>query len=148
MDVYDQIDRFAMGSLLGSVLANIFMRKFEENVMAQYKGPKPTFYRRYVGDSYSIFENMFQVNPFFDFMNSLHVNIKFKRSKNCFFGVFFPFLDICIMKRNNIFVTSTYYKPNYTGLYTDWYSYKPRKYNIRSCFFMLGKFLPAVTSLT
>jgi len=76
-----------MGSPLGPVLANIFMRKFEENVIAQHQGPKPTFYRRYVDDIISIFEDMSQVNPFFDFMNSLHENIKFTKEVETFLDI-------------------------------------------------------------
>ena len=43
---------------------------------------------------------------------------------------YFPFLDIKIFKENNSFATCTYYKPTHTGLFTNWYSYTPRKYKI------------------
>ena len=34
------------------------------------------------------------------------------------------------MKNGNKFMTCTYQKPSHTGLYTNWYSFTPRKYKI------------------
>ena len=75
-----------------------------------------------------MFSQKSHITPFFDYLNSLHVNIRFTKEEES--GEWFPFLDIRIMKNNNTFATSTYYKPTHTGLYTDWYSFTPRKYKI------------------
>ena len=53
--VYDQIDGVAMGSPLAPVLANLFMRHFEENVFKNFGGKLPLFYGRYVDDSFVIY---------------------------------------------------------------------------------------------
>lgn len=64
-------------------------------------------------------------------MNSLHPNIQFtKEEENTQSEPYFPFLDVKVMKSGNSFLTSTYYKPTYTGLYTNWMSFTPRKYKI------------------
>ena len=70
---------------------------------------------------------MSHVNPFFDFLNSVHPNITFTKEEES--GESFPSLDIKIQKENSRFSTSTYYKPTHTGVYTNWYSFTPR--NIR-----------------
>ena len=61
-------------------------------------------------------------------MNNQHPNIKFTKEEEN--GEYFAFLDIKIRKENNCFTTSTYYKPTHTGVYTNWYSFCPRKYKI------------------
>ena len=47
---YNQIDAVAMGSLLASVLANIFMGFHESKWLNEYNLNKPEFYLRYVDD--------------------------------------------------------------------------------------------------
>ena len=106
---YDQIDGVAMGSPLAPVLANLFMRRLEETAMDTYAGEKPLYYRRYVDDSFLIFERSSHVLPFFEHMNNQHPNIKFTKEEEN--GEYFAFLDIKIRKENNCFTTSTYYKP-------------------------------------
>ena len=41
---YDQVDGVAMGSPLAPILANIFIRSFEEKAFQNYNGIQPTFY--------------------------------------------------------------------------------------------------------
>ena len=128
-NVYDQIDGVAMGSPLAPVLANIFMRKFEENVFALYDGAKPFLYRRYVDDIFLLFKKHEDIHPFFNFLNQQHPNIQFTmetESPDCGF----PFLDVHITRHENSFLTRTYYKQTHTGLYTNWYSFTPRKYKL------------------
>ena len=48
-DYYDQIDGVAMGSPLGPVLADIFMRNFEEKLVANVDS-RPSIWFRYVDD--------------------------------------------------------------------------------------------------
>ena len=128
--VYDQIDGVAMGSPLAPILANIFMRSFEEKAINNYEGELPTYYRRYVDDCFLIFRQTAHCDAFFNYMNSLHVNIKFTKDEESSEIDYFPFLDIKIMKGNDCFHTSTYYKATHTGVYTNWHSFTPRKYKI------------------
>ena len=62
------------------------------------------------------------------YLNSCHPNIQFthefeEESK-------LPFLDILIIKGGNFFKTTIYHKKTFTGLYTKWDSFTPRKYKI------------------
>ena len=127
--IYDQIDGVAMGSPLAPVMANIFMRYLEEK-FSNFGGVLPAFYRRYVDDSFLLFENKNDVGPFYEFMNSLHPNIKFTLEEESPGSLSFAFLDVKIMRSDNTFTTQTYFKPTFTGLYTNWFSFTPRKYKI------------------
>ena len=54
--VYQQIDGVAMGSSLGPILANIYMAHLEEEFFFKNSLPfSPTFYRRYVDDTFCLF---------------------------------------------------------------------------------------------
>ena len=50
-NLYEQVDRVAMGSPLGSLMANAFMCNIEEKLEKQNK--MPVFYKRYVDDTLS-----------------------------------------------------------------------------------------------
>ena len=106
-----------MGSPLAPILANIFMRWFEEKLFLTYTGTLPKVYRRYVDDSFLLFENKDDVKPFFHFANDIHPNIKFTKDEESAERKFFPFLDVKISRFNDRFHTQTYYKPTHTGLY-------------------------------
>ena len=56
-EFYDQKDGVAMGSPLGSVLANLFMGIKEDQWFNAYNGVMSEFYRRYVDDTFVEFEN-------------------------------------------------------------------------------------------
>ena len=60
---YDQIDGVAMGSPLGPVLANIFMCHFEEKWVMSGQ-VCPSFWYRYVDDTFTMFENKDTANGF------------------------------------------------------------------------------------
>ena len=75
--IYDQTDGVAMGSSLGPILANIFMSHFETEALSKYSGNLPPIYRRYVDDTFLIFDNRTDVDLFFIYMNKCHPNIKF-----------------------------------------------------------------------
>ena len=42
----------------------------------------------------------------------------------------FTFLDVQIIRSTTGFITKTYYKPTFTGLYTNWYNFTQQKYKI------------------
>ena len=72
----DQIDGVAMGSPLGPVLANIFMCHFEEKWVMSGQ-VCPSFWYRYVDDTYTMFENKDTANGFLQYLNSRQNSIKF-----------------------------------------------------------------------
>ena len=51
---------------------------------------------------------------------------KKKRQSKCF-----SFLDVKVIRENNVFPTSVYRKSSFTGVYTHVDSYKPLNYNFR-----------------
>ena len=65
---------------------------------------------------------------FLHYLNNCHANIKFtvEFEENSTI----PFLDILIKRHNHTFSTSIYRKKTFTGLYTKWNSFTPRKYKV------------------
>ncbi|XP_068692920.1 uncharacterized protein [Montipora foliosa] len=125
---YDQIDGVAMGSPLGPVLANIFMCVFEEKWLLNAK-VSPLIWNRYVDDTFTMFHNKDCANEFLHYLNGCHRNIKFTIVFEHNEAI--PFLDILVTRnQNNAFTTSIYRKKTFTGLYTKWDSFTPRKYKI------------------
>ena len=125
---YDQIDGVAMGSPLGPVLANIFMCHFEEKWLMNSRFC-PSLWFRYADDTFTMFDSKDDANEFLSFLNSRHDSIKFtlefeEDNKILFFNV--------LLKRcpDNTFSTSVYRKKTFTGLYTKWDSFTPRKCKI------------------
>ena len=125
--MFDQIDGVAMGSSLGPILANIFMTHFELKALSGYKGQLPSIYRRYVDDTFLIFDKQTNMELFFEYMNQQHNNIKF--TKEIESDSTLPFLDVLITKNDDGHLsTSMYRKPTFTGLYLRWDSFVPKEY--------------------
>ena len=71
-----------MGSLLGPILANIFLSHHEQNW--PNKCPikfKPSFYRRYVDSIFVLFEPSESADSLLEYMYSKHQNINFTVEK-------------------------------------------------------------------
>lgn len=91
---------------------------------------KPKFYRRYVDDTFLIFDSEIQADQFHQYFNNKHPNIKFtieKENNNTL-----SFLDITISKYNNQLTSSVFRKPTFTGLGTNYFSCTPMKYKLNS----------------
>ena len=72
-------------------------------------------------DIFVLFESEIQVEPFKDFMNTCHPKLKFtfgKEQNSCF-----NFLDVKVIRQDNVFTTSVYRKPSFTGVYKHFDSY-------------------------
>ena len=87
-----------MGSPLAPILANIFMRNFEEKAFNNFTGTHPKFYRRYVDDSFLLFQDKSEVQPIFQYLNSCHENVRFTKDEESLTENFFPFLDVKVVK--------------------------------------------------
>ena len=76
--LYKQIDGVAMGSPLGSSLANAFLVHHEQNWLdncpLEYR---PSYYGRYVDDIFVLFKSSDHWKRFQSYLNSYHVNMSF-----------------------------------------------------------------------
>ena len=94
-----QKEGLAMGSPVSAVFANIFMSFHEKHWLDLCPEDfKPILYRRYVDDTYVIFRSESHVEPFFNYLNSQHYNIKFTLEKESERRI--PFLDMMVTKEN------------------------------------------------
>ena len=121
---YVQVDGVAMGSPLGPILANIFLSHHEENWLN--KRPirfKPSFYRRYVGDIFVLFQSSESAVSFRKYMSSKHQNINCTVEKEN--AALLSFLDVKICHKNCKFVTSVYRKPTFSGVFTNYETFIP-----------------------
>jgi len=120
-----------MGNPASPVIANIFLCNFEKLFIDSCPNEfKPKFYKRYVDDTFLIFDNETQSKQFHEYINSKHPNINFtieKQNNNSL-----SFLDINIKNVNDVFITNVYRKPTFTGLGTNFFSCTPLKYKINA----------------
>ena len=124
---YDQVDGLAMGSPLGPTMANIFMGKHEKEWLQNFSGSGVLFYRRYIDDIFCVFEKEENVLGFFEYLNSRHPNIKFTMEKEN--NEVLSFLDVLVKKEvSGKFITTTYRKPTFTGLLTNFTSFISSSY--------------------
>ena len=127
--MYDQIDGVAMGSPLAPVLANLFLGHYENIWLNKYQGPSLHFYRRYVDDTFCLFNNEQDALLFFNFLNSQHNNIKFTMDKES--NKMLAFLDVYINNKDpSNLLMSVYRKKTFTGLLTNFYSFTSYSYKI------------------
>ena len=124
-----QIDGAPMGGSASSSLADIFLCHYErlwlENCPSQFK---PVFYRRYVDDTFLLFESRDHVLPFLNYLNSQHSKINFTvESEN---DNRLNFLDVLVVRSGDSFETENYRKPQDSGLGMKFTSAIPFKYKI------------------
>ena len=115
--LYRQIDGCGMGNPLSPVLANIFMCKFEEDVVIP---SSPPFYDRYVDDCFTK-RSKSQPDTLLESLNTYHPNITFTVEEN-------PthFLDTEFQYKNGSFSTNVFKKPGKLPIH--WSSQVPLSY--------------------
>ena len=96
--------------------------------LENFQGTPPSYYRRYVNDIFSVFNNSFEAREFFNYINTRHPNIKFTMENEV--NKIIPFLDVLIDNSQNTFKTSTYHKSTYSGLLLNYTSFTSRFYKI------------------
>ena len=127
--MYKQVDGVAMGSPLGPTLANVFMCHMEKKWLSQCPIEfKPVLYKRYVDDTFLLFNSDSHVDLFFNYLNSRHPNISFTCDSEI--NEVLPFLDIKIKRETDKFTTSIYRKPTFTGLMSKFYDFSPKEYKV------------------
>ena len=123
--MYRQIDGVAIGSPLGPVLANIFVGHCESQIDPENW---PTFYDRFVDDTFSVFPCRADSEQFFHLLNGLHPALKFTVEEERDGKL--PFMDVLVERVTDGFQRSVYRKPTFTGLYTRWDSFAPTSQKI------------------
>ena len=117
--MYRQVDGISMGSPLGPILAEIFVRFL-----------KPNIYLRYVDDTFACFSSCNEALSFIHCLNDLYPSLTFTMDEEEDNKL--PFLDILVERRSFAFVTCIYGNPTFTGLYLSWDSFAStsRKVNL------------------
>ena len=107
--IYLQTDGVSMGSPIGPLMANFFMNFLEVNFLQNCPLEfKPLFYRRYVDDTFTLFNSIEEANKFLEYINQQHPNIKFTiESEN---NKKLPFLDTLLSKTGDKLDISIYRK--------------------------------------
>ncbi|CAF1549784.1 unnamed protein product [Adineta ricciae] len=103
---YKQIIGGAMGSAFTLTLANIFMWKWEKELVRRQVASNE-IYGRYIDDIFfTSNQSLDVVNQMLDEANHYHPNIKLVRQ----IGKSLPFLDVFVENKNGIIATSVYHK--------------------------------------
>ncbi|KAG1714179.1 hypothetical protein GQR58_001810 [Nymphon striatum] len=110
---YKQTEGLGMGLPLGPTFANIFMCYHEQKWLLDCPPEfKPALYRRYIDDTFLLFNEKSHVDSFLLYLNSKHNNIKFTCETENNNSI--NFLDINI-NRSLTFTTSVFRKPTFSG---------------------------------
>ena len=135
---YKQHDGVAIGSPLGSTLANVFLCYHEkiwlQNFPSQFK---PVIYRRYVDDTFLLFRSKHDIEKFRNYLNRQHKNIKFTSETENENSI--SFLYIRLTRDNNKFMTSVYRKLTFSGVFTNFGSFIPKSYKYNLLFMLLRR---------
>jgi len=129
--LYKQCDGLGMGLPQSPVFANLFLSHHEnlwlEKCPADFK---PVFYRRYMDDTFLLFNCSSHAPLFLQYLNSQHSNIRFtmETENNCSL----PFLDVSVDRSNNNFNTSVFRKTTFSGLGISYFSYCENRFKINS----------------
>ena len=128
-----------MGNSLGPVLANIFMTHLEEELMfSGTNNCQPLFYRRYVDDTFCVFENQSQAERFLNFINDLHPSISFDMETTC--DGTLGFLDTVVRRNNqNTADLSTKVKQTDRGLFYHFSSLVPDSYKLNLIYNLINR---------
>ena len=89
-NLYEQTDGVAMGTPLGPLLANVFMCSIEDKL--DQDGKLPSYYRRYVDDTFTIMSDIPSAGALLDTLNNCLPPAKFTMEVERNFSL--PFIGI------------------------------------------------------
>ena len=114
-EYYQQRDGVAMGSPLSPVIANFYMEKFEDCVLATAP-KKPSIWLRYVDDTFAVWSHgEKELYTFLEHLNSQNKAIQFTMEKECDGKL--AFLDVLVKREDSGLGHTVYRKPTHTDLY-------------------------------
>ena len=119
--IYQQNDDAVMRSLLGLVLAGIFMVELETSIIP-YLGRSLLKWKRYVGDTFR-YVKIGTVNDTVNKLNGFNQNIQFtyeleKNNK-------LAFLDVLLIRNKDTIETTVSRKQTNSDIYLNWKSFSP-----------------------
>ena len=120
-----------MGLPLSPILANVFLCYHETTWIDNCpKDFKPLLFKRYMDDTFAIFNRPQDVEKFLDYLNAQHPNMAFTHEKEVDRKL--PFLDCLVSRENGQFSTSVFRKSTFTGLGLSFFSFISHIYKINS----------------
>jgi hypothetical protein len=139
--MYTQHNGVAMGAPLAPVVADIFMAHMETSLMDQLMEIGVCEWHRYVDDTFVLIEPTTNVVDVLNILNNFHPSIKFTYEVEANRSL--PFLDVRVTRspERQIFETTIYRKPTFTGLMTKWDSFVPMNYKKASIDSMIRRAL-------
>ena len=120
--IFVQTDGVAMASLLGPVLADIFMTELEKILLPDIYIPYIKFQRKYVDNTISYVKTG-SIKHLLCVLNSFDENIQFKfesESKGTL-----PFLDVLLCRNGRKLTTTVYRKKTKNDIYLNWNAFSP-----------------------
>ena len=123
-NLYEQTDGVAMGSPLGPLLANVFMCSIEDKL--DQDGTLPSYYRRYVDDTFTIMPDVASAIIFLDTLNHCHPSAKFTMEVER--NASLPFIGVELLNLAPRIKTKVYVKPTNTGLLLHYQSHVDIRY--------------------
>ena len=103
------------------------MAHHERTWLENYKASSIIFYRRYVDNTFCLFDTEHDATLFFDYINDRHPNISFTVEKEMDKKI--PLLDVLIgNSQPQSSITRVYRKKTFTGLSTNYFSFTPFSY--------------------
>ena len=123
-NLYEQADGVAVGTPLGPLLANVFMCSIEDKL--DQDGKLPSYYRRYVDDTFTIMSDIASAGALLDTLNNCHPPAKFtmKVERNSSL----PFIGVELLNLAPRIKTKVYVKPTNTGLLLHYQSHLDNLY--------------------
>ena len=129
---FHQIKGTAMGTPMAVNFANIFMSKFEEEMLNEFQsiyGLRPALWLRFIDDIFFIWDNdEISLQSFLKFCDSYSTNKKMKSTINFTFNYSKQeviFLDTKISFQHNVLVSQLYSKPTSAHQYLQRNSFHP-----------------------
>ena len=147
--IYCQVDGIAMGSPLGPLFDDIYVNHLESELRHQLENNGVMYWRRFVDDCFVIIKENTDINKLLYILNNFDNNIQFtcemERNNSL------PFLDILITRETNnrnLFSTSIYRKPAFTGLLLKWSSHVPHSCKVSAISSMIYRAIMICSSYT